>query len=115
MDGTTDAGNAEDELIVVMGFKKDNTVHEVGSFARYSVFYSIVLISMKIRLDLAFFQFFETEQTFQFTVIPTEVFLEYSMYTLNRLTIIQHIQQMYCITTRTFPNRRKTFLLPICF
>ena len=35
MDGTTDAGNVEDELIVIMGFQKDDTAGEVGTFARY--------------------------------------------------------------------------------
>lgn len=35
MDGTTDAGNVEDELVVIMGFRKDDTAGEVGSFARY--------------------------------------------------------------------------------
>lgn len=35
MDGTTDAGNVEDELIVIMGFQKDDAACEVGTFARY--------------------------------------------------------------------------------
>ena len=35
MDGTTDAGNIEDELIVIMSFRKDDTAGEVGTFARY--------------------------------------------------------------------------------
>ncbi len=35
MDGTTDAGNIEDELIVIISFCKDDTAGEVGSFARY--------------------------------------------------------------------------------
>ena len=35
MDGTTDAGNIEDELIVIMTFCKDEVAGEVRSFARY--------------------------------------------------------------------------------
>ena len=35
MDGTTDAGNVEDELIVIMTFCKDDIAGEVRSFARY--------------------------------------------------------------------------------
>jgi hypothetical protein len=35
MDGTTDAGNVEDKLIVIMGFQKDDTAGEVGTFTRY--------------------------------------------------------------------------------
>ena len=35
MDGTTDAGNIEDELIVIMTFYKDDMVGEVKSVARY--------------------------------------------------------------------------------
>ena len=35
MDGTTDAGNVEDQLIVIMSFCKDDTTGEVRSFARY--------------------------------------------------------------------------------
>ena len=35
MDGTTDAGNVEDELIVTMSFHKDDAAGELGSFARY--------------------------------------------------------------------------------
>lgn len=92
MDGTTDAGNVEDELIVVMGFKKDDTAHEVGSFARYGVLYYI------ISSELLSFQL---------------VFLAYSMYTLNRLTIIYHIA-LY--NHYNFPYMCKTFfLLPMCF
>ena len=34
MDGT-DAGNVEDELVVIMSFRKDDTAGVVGSFARY--------------------------------------------------------------------------------
>lgn len=35
MDGTTNAGNVEDELIVIMSFCKDDTAHKVKSYARY--------------------------------------------------------------------------------
>ena len=35
MDGTTDAGNIEDELIVIMTFYKNDMVREVKSVARY--------------------------------------------------------------------------------
>ena len=37
MDGTTDAGNEEDEIIAIMGFCKDSGCNsgEVGSFARF--------------------------------------------------------------------------------
>ena len=35
MDGTTDAGNIKDELIVIMTFYKDDMVREVKSVARY--------------------------------------------------------------------------------
>ena len=35
MDGTTDAGNIEEELIVIMSFCKDDIAGEVRSFARY--------------------------------------------------------------------------------
>ena len=35
MDGTTDDGNAEDELIVVMSFPKDDEAGKVKSFARF--------------------------------------------------------------------------------
>ena len=35
MDGTTDAGNTEDELFVIMCFSKDDKAREVRSFARY--------------------------------------------------------------------------------
>ena len=35
MDGTTDAGNIEDELVVIMTFCKDEVAGEVRSFARY--------------------------------------------------------------------------------
>ena len=35
MDGKIDAGNVENELIVIMSFHKDDTADEVGSFARY--------------------------------------------------------------------------------
>ena len=35
MDGTTDVGYVEDQLIVIMSFCKDNTAGEVRSFARY--------------------------------------------------------------------------------
>ena len=35
MDSTTDAGNVEDKLIVIMSFCKDNAAGEVGSFTRY--------------------------------------------------------------------------------
>ena len=31
MEGTADAGNVEDELIVIMSFRKDDTACEVGS------------------------------------------------------------------------------------
>ena len=34
MDGT-DAGNVEDELVVIMSFRKDDTAGVVRSFARY--------------------------------------------------------------------------------
>ena len=34
MDGT-DAGNVEDELVVIMSFCEDDTAGVVGSFARY--------------------------------------------------------------------------------
>ena len=35
MDGTTDAGKIEDELVVIMTFCKDDAASEVKSFARY--------------------------------------------------------------------------------
>ena len=35
MDGTTDAGNIEDELIVIITFYKNDMVREVKSVARY--------------------------------------------------------------------------------
>lgn len=35
MDGTTDAGKVEDQLIVIMSFCKDDSAGEVRSFARY--------------------------------------------------------------------------------
>ena len=35
MDGTTDVGNVEEELIIIMSFCKDHTAREVRSFARY--------------------------------------------------------------------------------
>lgn len=35
MDGTTDTGNTEDELIVIMSFRKDDIAGEVGSFSRF--------------------------------------------------------------------------------
>ena len=35
MDGTTDSNNVEDELVVIMSFRKDDTAGVVGCFARY--------------------------------------------------------------------------------
>ena len=35
MDGTTDASKVEDELVVIISFRKDNTAGVVGSYARY--------------------------------------------------------------------------------
>ena len=35
MDGTTDASKVEDELVVIMSFRKDDTAGVVGSYARY--------------------------------------------------------------------------------
>ena len=35
MDGTTDADNVEDELVVIMSFRKDDTAGVVGYFAKY--------------------------------------------------------------------------------
>ena len=35
MDGTTNAGNVEDELIVIMSFSKDDKAGKVKSFARF--------------------------------------------------------------------------------
>ena len=33
MDGTTDASNEEDEIVVIMSFRKDNTAWMVGSLS----------------------------------------------------------------------------------
>ena len=35
MDGTTDADNVEDELVVILSFRKDDTAGVVGCFAKY--------------------------------------------------------------------------------
>ena len=50
MDGTTDAGNVEDELIVIMSFRKDDTTGEVGTLLGISASKSLRKLMLMVSL-----------------------------------------------------------------
>ena len=48
MDGSTDAGNVEQELVILLSCKKDDTAEEIKSYAR---FFSVLLLTKVMPVD----------------------------------------------------------------